>query len=400
MKERGKTHSVHKEGQNTEDTMPGKELVPKALQIHPNNPQTDTRNRTRGFPTKNNPHVIATSSLGIPDTTKNSSRDDEVESIARVSQEGEPSKTPTMSTSDIKPDTGHTHKDSYTGRKDVEPRTIHTKTRNSEQESTPQSTHKRSHRNIITNTPPGRNSKGTIQPDTLTRGPTPTPDEPQETIADNTTTAITETIAQGNSVPTHITVSSSENDLENDGSQLTAPIDHSTVLTPQQSNKSEALTSSRVTQDAKYTPQNIITIDEQDQNLHREINILENTNQGATSKEIRIHMQSPTTITITHRDLNNNDQDSTKAIPPTQQRTTNTSVSTLATRGRCNGTLYRLSPMGRPNNPMQQKSTCHIHSQNIAPTTTVSAWELTQTQDLQGIDNFHQDPDGKLAITT
>ena len=167
-------------------------------------------------------------------------------------------------------------------------------------------------------------------------------------------------------------------------------------MTPQQRNKPNALTSPRLTHDAKGVPQNIITVDKQDQDLHREINIPDNTSRGVTSKEIRIHMQSPTTITITHRDLNNNDQAGTEAISPTQQRATKSSVST---RRGCNGTLYRLSPMGRPNNPMQQKSTCHIHSQNIAPTTTVSAWELTQTQDLQGIDNFHQDPDGKLVIT-
>ena len=108
-------------------------------------------------------------------------------------------------------------------------------------------------------------------------------------------------------------------------------------------------------------------------------------------------MQSPTTITITHRDLNNNDQARAKTISPTQQQATKSSIST---RRGCDGTLYRLSPMGRPNNPMQQKSPCHTHNQNTAPTTTVSAWELTQTQDPQGIGNFHQDPDGKLAITT
>ena len=173
-------------------------------------------------------------------------------------------------------------------------------------------------------------------------------------------TPIMETIAQDNSVPTYITVSSSENDSENDGSQLTALIDHSTVLTPQQGNKSGVLTSSPIKHDDKYAPQSIVTVDKQDQNSHREINISDNANQEVTPKEIRIHMQSPTTITITHRDLNNNDQASTKVTSPTQQQATKSSIST---RRGCNGTLYRLSPMGRPNNPMQQKSPCHTHNQ-------------------------------------
>ena len=84
---------------------------------------------------------------------------------------------------------------------------------------------------------------------------------------------------------------------------------------------------------------------------------------------------------------------------PTQQRTTNATISIPTTRGKCNSTLYRLSPMGRPNNSMQQKSQCHVHSRNTSSTATGSAWELTQTQDPHSFNNFHQDSDGKLVIT-
>ena len=83
--------------------MPGKELVPKALQIHPDNPQINIGDRTRGPPTENDPHIVTTSPLEILDTPKNNSKDDELEIIAWVSQRDEPLKTSTMSTSDIKP---------------------------------------------------------------------------------------------------------------------------------------------------------------------------------------------------------------------------------------------------------------------------------------------------------
>ena len=175
-------------------------------------------------------------------------------------------------------------------------------------------------------------------------------------MADNTTKPNATANAQLNSISTYITVSSSEDDSENDGNQLTAPIHHPTILTPQLSNEPRAPTSPRLLHDAEGVPQDIITIDKLDRDLHRdlhrEINISDNTGRRATSKEIRINMQSPTTITITHRDLNNNDQASTKTISPTQQQATKPSIST---RRGCDSTLYRLSPMGRPNNPMQQK---------------------------------------------
>ena len=171
-------------------------------------------------------------------------------------------------------------------------------------------------------------------------------------MADNTTKPIATAIAQLESISTYILVSSSEDDSENDKNQLTAPVHHPTILTPQLRNEQRAPTSPLLPHDAEDVPQDVITIDKQDRDLHREINILDNTGRRATSREIRINIQSPTTITITHRDLNNNDQARAKTISPTQQQATKSSIST---RRGCDSTLYRLSPMGRPNNPMQQK---------------------------------------------
>ena len=392
-----KTHSVHKEGQNPEDTIPDRELIPKALQTHGNNPQINIGDTTEGLSTENAPHIITTSPLEITNNPRNSSNDGEIKIIARVSQRDEPSETSTTSTSNNKPDSDHTHTDSYTRQRYVNSRTIHTKTRRSKQENTPQPTREHSHRNVVTDTPLGRNSKDTPEPATLIREPVPTQDELQESIADDTTTPIVGTSAQDSSIPKHITVSSSEDGSENDGSQLTAQIDQSTISTPQQENKSKILTSSPT---KHYAPQSIVTVNKQDQSSHQGITISDNAVRGVTPKEIQIHMQSPTTITITHRDLNNNNQASARTITPIQQRTTNATISIPTTRGRCNGTLYRLSPIGKSSSPMQQKSPCHTHSQNTSSTTTGSAWELTQTQDPYGINNFHQDPNGKIVITT
>ena len=111
-----KIHSVHKTGQNPEDTGPGTKIIPKAPQIHHNNLQINTGNKTEGSPTKNNPHIVTVSALGILNTTKGSPKNNTVEIIARVNQGVGPSITSTVSTSDIKPNTGHTHSDFYTGR--------------------------------------------------------------------------------------------------------------------------------------------------------------------------------------------------------------------------------------------------------------------------------------------
>ena len=73
------------------------------------------------------------------------------------------------------------------------------------------------------------------------------------------------------------------------------------------------------------------------------------------------------------------------------------------TRGRCEGTLHRLAPMGQSNSPIHQTSPCRTHpyhgGPHIGENTNNPAWELAQTRDPQGINNFHQDPNGKLTTT-
>ena len=151
---------------------------------------------------------------------------------------------------------------------------------------------------------------------------------------------------------------------------------------------------------------------------------MENTDQNITPNEIRITTQNPTTITIiskctnvpqqdnsaqllhktsAHRDSNNNVQANLRATIPTQCQESNVPTSQAATRGRCDGTLHRLAPMGQSNSPIHQTSPCRTHphcdSQSIRDNTTNSAWELAQMKDPQGINNFHQDSNGKLITT-
>ena len=56
--------------------------------------------------------------------------------------------------------------------------------------------------------------------------------------------------------------------------------------------------------------------------------------------------------------------------------------------------------MGRSNRPLQQKSICHTHGQSPLLAAADSAWHLMQSQDPQGIDNFHQRTDGTLSLNS
>ena len=119
------THSVHKERQNTEDTIPVKVLVPEALQTHPDNQQISTGDRTREFPTENHPHIVTTVPLKILNTPRNYPKDHEAEIIIWGKQRDESSKTTIKSTPDNKPYKDHTRTDSNIGQKRVKPHTVH-----------------------------------------------------------------------------------------------------------------------------------------------------------------------------------------------------------------------------------------------------------------------------------
>ena len=106
----------------------------------------------------------------------------------------------------------------------------------------------------------------------------------------------------------------------------------------------------------------------------------------------------------THRDLNNNVQSNTRAVTPTPQQTPNAPTAQTTTRGKCDGTLHQLTHMGKSNSPVHQTSQGRIHpqpnGQNPENNTDNSAWELAQTRDPRGINNFHQNSNGKLVMAS
>ena len=210
--------------------------------------------------------------------------------------------------------------------------------------------------------------------------------------------------------PTTIATSSSDNNLENNW--------EATNIRGTQSETS-------ISHPKPTKSQSIITINDRDQPSHQEITISENNDQVSAPNEIRITTQNPSTITIiskrantstranptpplhntnTHRDPNNNVQTDSRNDLPTQSQESTIPTHQTTTRGRCEGTLHRLAQIGKSNNPIQQTSPCRTHphhrdtivDQNINNPT----WELCQTRDPQGINNFHQDPNGKLTTTS
>ena len=89
------------------------------------------------------------------------------------------------------------------------------------------------------------------------------------------------------------------------------------------------------------------------------------------------------------------------ATIPNQRHESNIPITHVTTRGRCEGRLHRLTPMGKSNSPIHQTSPCHTHThqknQNPGNDTVSPTWELAQSRDHQGVNNFHQDPNGKLT---
>ena len=250
------------------------------------------------------------------------------------------------------------------------------------------------------------------------------PHNVQNTIVDIRETPIIENTTHVAPAPTIITIRSSEDGSENDREEITIREDQSEVSNPHLKHKTGEQPPTLAGNNTDKKSQDAITIDRRDQSSHQGITILENTDQNVTPNEIRITTQNPTTITIVskytnvpeqddstqplhktsaHRDSNNNVQANFRPIIPTQQQESNVPTSQAATRGRCDDTLHRLAPMGQSNSQIHQTSPCRTHphcdSQNIRDNTTNPAWELAQTKDPQGINNFHQDSNGKLITT-
>ena len=59
--------------------------------------------------------------------------------------------------------------------------------------------------------------------------------------------------------------------------------------------------------------------------------------------------------------------------------------------------------MGKSNHPIHQKGPCHTHpregNEDPQRDTESSGWELAQTMDPKGVNNFNQDSNGKLTTT-
>ena len=193
--------------------------------------------------------------------------------------------------------------------------------------------------------------KGTLQSVTPPQKTFPVPDRTQKTGRECTTSP-TLTINRNN--PGDI-------DTENDTSQPRIPGKHHPALSQQREDKQKKPTTSPITHETEKRSNKVIT------------------------------------ITITHQDLNNNEQTHTEAIQPTLQHPTQSSIST---RTGCSGTLYRLSPLGKSNKPLQQRSSCQTHTQNLDLAASNSAWHFMQLRDPQNIDDFHRQPDGTIALNS
>ena len=82
-----------------------------------------------------------------------------------------------------------------------------------------------------------------------------------------------------------------------------------------------------------------------------------------------------------------------------QRHKSNTPVAQTTTRGKCEGTLHRLTPMGKSTSPIHQTGQCHNHTNQKNQNTVNPTWELAQSRDQRGVNNFHQDPNGKIITT-
>ena len=175
------------------------------------------------------------------------------------------------------------------------------------------------------------------------------------------------------------------------------------------------------------TSQDTDTINKQERSPQQEITILKHINPTKISNRIWITTQNSAKITIiprrsnitqqddtiqpiqseqkanTDRDPNNNIPTHLRANTPTRYQEFSTPTIHATTGGTCDGTIYRLTPMGKSDHPGHQAGPCYTHQQNDIRNThrgdNNSEWVLLQTTDPPGVNNFHQDSNGKLTTT-
>ena len=94
----------------TNNLNPGTELVSKAKQGRTNNPQVNNKTKKDLFHTDNNPHAVAAPTSKVPNSTKDTTLSDRVETIAQTSQGDGTSTTSSIPTPGIEPNMSHTHR--------------------------------------------------------------------------------------------------------------------------------------------------------------------------------------------------------------------------------------------------------------------------------------------------
>ena len=223
--------------------------------------------------------------------------------------------------------------------------------------------------------------------------------------------------------PAVITITSSENSSEEEIEVMATPSDNPGNKYPQSQNKAKK--QSFIT--TYITLQHTNKISERDPSEQQADETSKDNIPIETPNAIRLSTQTSAETTIIpqgpnnaqqrtnddptqqgqttelERDLNNNSLREVKPNTSAQQREQDMLTNHATTRGTCNGTIYRLTPMGKSNHPVHQEGPCRTHLQDrgLNPTQVdnVPDWEIAQTRDPKGINNFHQDSNGKLTIT-
>ena len=109
------------------------------------------------------------------------------------------------------------------------------------------------------------------------------------------------------------------------------------------------------------------------------------------------------TSTVTRVDYTNNQTQKHGRTTAITQQATHTPSQYPITRKKCEGIIYRLTPVGRSDHPGHQAGTCYTHQRNHnnsqRPVSEATEWALQQTRDSDGNNNFHQDAGGNLTTT-
>ena len=444
---------------------PKHSAVQDKLQLTPDtttdkdNPNRDKEHpRPRTVKERINPHVIHTDTQAnklqplIQSTSKQSCQttitnaspgqnstnnsDPEITILKQGRTHGSPHLLPGNTTTKITTDKGNPNMDEKhphprTNKEKINPHLIHTDTKADKQELPMQSTSKQSYQTLITDASPGRSSTEnsgpaiTILEQESTHKPPRAHPSNTQIIIGRKESSNTDTVSHNTHAPTITTITSSEDSSDDGVKEITIQDKNSTGTHPHRGQTTGVQISKATGNATIRTSQDTDTANKWDQSTHQEI--LENKNPTKTPSRIRITTQNSAKITIVpqrpnitqqdntanptqpkqeaskNRDLNNNVQANVETNTPIQCPNSNTPTVSTKTCSTCDGTIYRLTPMGKSNRPIHQTGPCHTHPRddNRDPQrdTENSGWELAQTKHPKGVNNFKQDSNGKLTTT-